>query len=207
MRKYINQTDLPIERTIEIVKEMHTLDRTTTTWRDNPKWAYKTIPRSDITQDTQIASRFPEYIQLHHDVWIAYEWNYHRTARIILHEHLLECLDRLENLSSVGQKTFQTDLDSLKQASIAIVQGLVDDVLSTVPQSLGDVDHEGNLLEEAARTQKCKGVGGYFLLWPIKISKRTHSATRQQRFAAQCIFERIRECTGMKSAFGDLSSI
>jgi hypothetical protein len=190
-----------------MIKEIHDLGQVTKTWRQGPGWAYKTIHRSEITQDELIASRLPEFVQLHRDVWIAYEWNYHRTARIILHEHLLECLDRLQSLHSSIQGTFPTDLWSCKQACITTIWALVDEVLSTVPQSLGDIDHEGNVAENSSRTPKCKGVGGYFLLWPIKVIKVIRSATAEQRSVAQDVFERIRECTGMKSALGKLSSI
>jgi hypothetical protein len=205
--KDIDNTDLSVSQTLDIVKEMHALDQVATTWRDAPGWAYKTVRLSEITQDGETASKYPEFLQLHHDVWIAYEWNYHRTARIILHEHLLLCLDRLQSLYSGSQDTFQTDICSFKQASITIIWTLVDEVLSTVPQSLGDIDHEGNILEILSGTPKCKGVGGYFLLWPIKVVKATHSATAQQRAVAQGVFERIRECTGMKSTLGESSSI
>jgi hypothetical protein len=190
-----------------MVKEIHELDQVTTTWRRGPDWAYKTIHRSEITQDELKVSKFPEFVQLHQDVWIAYEWNYHRTARIILHEHLLECLDRLQCSCPGTERTFSTDLCSLKQSCVTIIWALVDEVLSTVPQSLGDIDHEGNIVENSSGTPKCKGVGGYFLLWPIKIIKVIRSATAEQRSVAQGVFERIRECTGMKSALGELSSI
>jgi len=205
--KRIDDTDVSVSETLAMVKEMHALDQAHTTWLDGPNWSYKTVHRSKITQDGETASKFPEYIQLHHDVWIAYEWNYHRTARIIMHEHLLLCLGRLES-SHIGRDgAFQTDQRSVKQASITIIRALADEVLSTVPQSLGDIDHQGNILVNSSHTPKCKGIGGYFLLWPIKIIKRTLSATPQQRAVAQGIFERIRECTGMKAVLGDASSI
>jgi hypothetical protein len=205
--KSIDDTNLSVDQILDMVKEMHDLDQVATTWRQGPDWAYKTIHRSEITHDELTTSKFPEFVQLHRDVWIAYEWNYHRTARIILHEHLLECLDRLQSLYSGIQGTYPADLCSLTQACITIIRALVDEVLSTVPQSLGDIDHEGNLVENSPGTPKCKGVGGYFLLWPIKMIKVIRSATAEQRSIAQGVFERIRECTGMKSTLGELSSI
>lgn len=207
LRKNIGDTGLSAEEILERVKEMLDLDQVATTWRQSPGWAYKTLHRSQITQDELTASKFPEFVQLHRDVWIAYEWNYHRTARIIMHEHLLECLDRLESVYSDAQGAFLTNLYSSRQACITIITALVDEVLSTVPQSLGDIDHEGRLMENSSSTPRCKGVGGYFLLWPIKVTKGTRFATAEQRRAAQGVFERIREYTGMKSALGNLSSI
>ncbi|MCJ1243028.1 hypothetical protein MMC30_000224 [Trapelia coarctata] len=207
LMKRIDDTDISVNETLDMVKEMHALDQVQTTWLDSPNWAYKTIHRSEITQDRETASKFPEFVQLHHDVWIAYEWNYHRTARIIMHEHLLLCLGRLESSHRGREETLQTDLRTYKQVSIQIVQALADEVLSTVPQSLGDIDHQGNILANSSGAPKCKGIGGYFLLWPIKIIKRTQSATVEQRVTAQGVFERIRECTGMKAALGEASSI
>lgn len=210
LRKSIGDARLSADQTLDMVKEMLNLDHVATTWRQSPGWAYRTIHRSEISQDEVTTSTFPEFVQLHRDVWIAYEWNYHRTARIIMHEHLLECLDRLESVYSGAQGTtsFLTDLHSSRQACITIVTDLVDEVLSTVPQSLGDVNHEGKVMgKNSSGTAKCEGVGGYFLLWPIKVIKGIRSATVEQRRIAQGVFERIRECTGMKSALGDLSSI
>jgi hypothetical protein len=70
----------------------------------------------------------------------------------------------------------------------------------------GDIDHEGRL-QTLSEASKCRGLGGYFLLWPIKIVKRSELATEEQRHWAEAVFERIREYTGMKSALGDTSII
>jgi hypothetical protein len=207
LRKNLKDSDLPADQILDMIKEMHDLDQVATTWRQSPGWTYKTIHRSEIIQDDSTASKFPEFVQLHQDVWIAYEWNYHRTGRILLHEELLECLDRLQSLYSGSQGNVPIDLSSFKQASIRIIRALIDQILSTVPQSLGDIDHEGNLTKISSGTPKCEGVGGYFLLWSIKIIKRTPSATAEQRGIAEGVFERIRECTGMKAALGELSNI
>ena len=197
----ISNTDASVGETLEMIKEMHDLDQASVNWRGGPEWAYKTTHRSQISDDDSITFQFPEYIQLHQDVWIAYEWNYHRTSRVILHEHLLICLSRLETISTPN------DVSALQELSLSIIRSLVDDILSTVPQSLGDIDHEGNLLGNSTGASMCKGIGGYFLLWPIKVIKETKSAEAGQRATAQAVFERIRECTGMKSLLGDASSI
>jgi hypothetical protein len=192
---------------VEMMKEINTLDQAATTWRHGPAWAYKTFHRTELTQDKDVLARWPEYIQLHRDVWIAYEWNYHRTARIIMHEHLLECLDRLHNMCNGEQASLRPVLCSFEETSITIIKGLVDEVLSTVPQSLGEIDYEGNLHDNLPGTKSCQGIGGYFLLWSIKVIKSTRSATSQQRAAGEEVFERIRECTGMKTVLGDASKI
>ena len=191
---------------LDMIREMHALDLKATNWRAGPNWAYKTVHRSEISQDAEAKSKFPEFVQLHPDVWIAYEWNYQRTGRILLHENLLRCLDRLETLTAETEEV-QVDIHSFREMSITIIQFLIEEVLSTTPQMLGDIDQEGNLMDEVIGASICKGIGGYFLLWPIRIAKSAKHATPEQTTAAQAVFERIRECTGMKSALGDASLV
>jgi hypothetical protein len=202
--KEINGFELPDVEILTLIKEMHTLDGVALTWRNNPNWAFKTIPRRTITPNTEVILDFPESIQLHRDVWIAYEWNYHRTARIIMHTQLLACVNKI-NLDS--HHDMQAAVDHLRQKSTYTIQNLTDEILSTVPQSLGDIDSQGNIIRNTSTNLKCKGIGGYFLLWPIKIIKSHKSVTVLQQDRARATFERIRECTGMKSALGDLSCI
>ncbi|KAL2052257.1 hypothetical protein ABVK25_007416 [Lepraria finkii] len=128
--KSIDDTEASADQTLDMIKEMHELDQTAITWRQGSCWAYETIRRSQLGQDELATSKFPEFIQLHPDIWIAYEWNYHRTTRIVLHEHLLECLDRLQILYSGSKGTFPTDLHSMRQASLNTIRALVDEVLS-----------------------------------------------------------------------------
>ncbi len=187
-----------------MIKEMHELDQTATSWRQGPEWAYNTVHRSELGRDWSKVPEFPENVQLHHDVWIAYEWNYHRTARIIMHEHLLECLSKLQNSHSGIDPL---DLGSTEQASLIIIWSLVNEILSTVPQSLGDIDYRGNLTESSSSTPKARGVGAYFLLWPMKMIKALRHPTAEQKRIAQVVFERIREYTGMKSTLGERSNI
>lgn len=204
--KSIDDTTLFARQTLDMITEMQALEKVAMTWRSGLEWAFKTVRRSDIIQGEEPASIYPEFFQLHRDVWIAYEWNYHRTGRVILHEHLLLCLDRLES-TYASSEAVQAESNHFRVASVSVIHTLVDEVLSTVPQSLGDIDHEGNLLNHLPTTSKCKGVGGYFLLWPIRIIMSTHTATSEQRACARATFERIRQCTGMNAALGVASCI
>jgi hypothetical protein len=199
----IKDVGLNLYAILDIVREMRALDQTAITWRQGPNWAFKVISRSEVYPSSESPSNFPETIHLYRDVWIAYEWNYHRTARILLHEQLLRCLYRAQEES---QGLICTELDFTTRTSIEIIRNLADDILLTVPQMFGDVDLEGRL-QSHSEAAKSRALGGYFLLWPIKIVKRLNSATDEQRSRGQAVFERIRECTGMKSALGDRSII
>ena len=203
----LNESEASGDEILDMIKEIHDLDHAATTWRAGPDWTYKTIHRSEIIHGGGKVYQFPEFVQLHRDVWIAYEWDYHRTARLLLHENLLSCLDRLEAMCAERQEAIPVDSASLRETSLFTIQFLVDEVLSTVPQMLGDIDHEGNIMNDDLGAKICRGVGGYFLLWPIRVAKSSKYAAEEQTAAAQNVFDRIRECTGMKSTLGDASCV
>lgn len=156
-----------------LIEEMLQLDAEALRWRGGPEWSYKTIETPH------------GLVQIHRDVWTAYEWNYHRTGRIVLHEQLLKCLERV-------------DIPELTASSIAIIHGLKDEILSTVPFMLGDIDSDG---KPASNQNLSRGIGGYFLLWPMRMVIDTATAACGQREAAEIVFQRIRDCTGMKIAY------
>lgn len=215
--------------TIALIKEMHQLDHTTTSWRAGPNWKFKTLRRAEIPN---CPGNFPDFVELHADAWIAYEWNYHRTGRIILHTHLLEALSRLLESLSLASSQYSTppnaesetdplsffELQKTFFRSKGTISVLANQILATVPQSLGDIDAVGNLLtvpaaapdsgEEVLEEKKTvQGVGAYFLLWPIKVLKGHEHVHEGDREMATRVFERIREVTGMKGALGERSCI
>lgn len=206
----IDNIDLPVAQILGLIAEIRDCDLASASWRQTPTWSFKVVGRSDIYyhhSDEPRASEYPPFVQLHHDVWTAYEWNYHRTGRIILHRHLLECLNRIRQSDLYNPAAFSIDVFLMQQASLDLVQTLVDEVLSTVPQLLGDIDNNGKILKDSIGAAVRKGIGAYFLLWPIKIIKSLDYAAKTQKNAAQAVFERIRECTGMKTALGAMSNV
>lgn len=198
----IQNGTLSSQEIIPLINEIIELDNEATTWRKTPQWSFKTINRELILGNEGLAALLPPVIELHRDLWMVYEWNYNRAARINLHHQLLACIEGLP-----ADELVSTLLQTQHEASVAIVQSLANDVLATVPQSFGDVDAAGNLAiyHELFGSQ---AIGGYFLLWPIKIIKgeKSYSSPRQKE-AAEAVFERIRDCTGMKTYLGSLSII
>ncbi len=208
----LNDEDLSLDELLNLVREMHALDQAVVEWRCGPEWSFKTLRRNELTGDAQIISTFPETVELHPDVWIAYEWNYHRTARIIMHEQLLTCLNR----ASSHSESIQSDCDSPDLAllspyeaeSIATIQSLAARILATVPQTFGDIDHIGRVRGGNSAAPRCRGIGGYLLLWPAKVLKGPQSSiSDEQRRSFVEVYERLREYTGMKARLGDLSRL
>lgn len=194
------------EQLLQLVAEMLRLDRQAAAWRDAPEWAFQTLARSEVQGKAEDVVGMPEEVQLHRDLWMAYEWNYHRTARIILHQRLLACLDRI-SLTSLDDADAALAREAQTSSQLKI-ERLANEVLATVPQLLGDVDHLGRCRPEEGPAPRGQAIGAYFLLWPVKVVKSEEGrCTARQREAARWVFGRIRECTGMKTRLGGLSDI
>ncbi|KPM42869.1 PAB-dependent poly(A)-specific ribonuclease subunit PAN2 [Neonectria ditissima] len=200
---------IDFQQIIELIPEITHLDQQAVMRRSRPEWWFKTLQKSEVSGDQGIISRFPDKIEIHRDVWNAYEWCYHRSARIILHQKLLACLDKAKSISPPQwYPNFEAVIRDQEQESLRTIETLSDEILATVPQSFGDVDHLGRCLPDPSKPPRCQAIGAYLLLWPMRILKDAKGmSTPSQQAAAQIVFERIRECTGMKSNLGALSMI
>ncbi|KAI0892686.1 hypothetical protein F4806DRAFT_229191 [Annulohypoxylon nitens] len=196
-----------VAEVLGVVQELIRLDQEVVSWRQKPEWSFKTLNVSDLPIFGPLVQPLTSNIQLHADLWMAYEWNYHRTARIIGHQQLLNCLETAMHATDKNG-TVRESLHVLIGQFRGTIQLLADEVLSTVPQTFGDINSLGRLHNHNAGPPRCRSIGGYLLLWPIKIIKGEQFATtRDQKRSAQIVFERIREYTGMKSHLGSLSVI
>ena len=201
---------------LQMVKELYSLDEAATTWRNLSGWTYQEVLTSEVRQNSPKVCFYTESVELHPDIWIAYEWDYHRTARILLHDHLLRCLDRLVHGVQRPRSKISDEIlgqaPMLRKTSEEIIDKLGNQILSTVPQMLGDIDRNGQtaLTDAAPDSQTIRltrGIGGYFLLWPMKILKSNHRVHSEKREAAARVFQRIRQCTGMEVVMGERSNI
>lgn len=204
----INAGGEPASTLVDMIEELHSLDQEAVRWRQTSQWSFASLAASDRPDLAQASAGITDTIQLHSDAWMAYEWNYHRTARIIFLEQLIRCSRAALEAPDLGD----TDRESLASTLIectSTIQWLADEVLATVPQTLGDIDHMGRVHDSSLHgPPRCRAVGGYLLLWPVRTIKAESSATNpQQKQRAQKVFERIREHTGMKAFLGNKSSI
>lgn len=194
----ISNCEESLSSLLSLVQRMRALDDEATQWRQSSTWAYKTV-RKEANAELPII-----HIEIHPDLWMIYEWNYHRAARITLHHQLVACVSDAE-ASPQADKIVLEQLRIQKDESIKIIRSLADQVLATVPQSLGDLT---STEERSNETTGSRAIGAYFLLWPIKIMKaQTASTSPKQKQASAGVFERIREYTGMKQNLGSLSLI
>jgi hypothetical protein len=203
----INARGLPGSTLVDMIKELHSLDQAAVSWRQAAQWSFSSLAVSERSDLSPAARGITDTIQLHSDVWMAYEWNYHRTARIIFLQQLLQCSKAaLETLDL--EKAEDQALNDTMAECISTIQWLADEFLATVPQSFGDINHMGRLNDSKDGPPRCRAIGGYLLLWPTRTVKAENFATRlEQKERAWRVFERIREYTGMKDLLGDKSII
>ncbi|KAI0841384.1 hypothetical protein F5Y06DRAFT_285495 [Hypoxylon sp. FL0890] len=207
LQETIASGDSAIYEILEMVHELIKLDQEVASWRQKPEWFFKTLDVSDLPEFDPSVRPLTKTVQLHPDLWLAYEWNYHRTARSIGHQQLLNCLNTAMESPDLDSSTRES-LGILIEQFTEMIRLLADEVLSTVPQTFGDIDHLGRLHDHKTNAPRCRGIGAYLLLWPIKMIKGAQlSTTPEQKRNGQIVFERIREYTGMKSHLGSLSII
>ncbi|KAI3318685.1 hypothetical protein HD806DRAFT_540032 [Xylariaceae sp. AK1471] len=207
LRQSLEAGDSSVAHMLKIVNELLELDCQVVSWRQSPKWAYTIIKVAELPPFDPSVKPLTDTIELHSDLWMIYEWNYHRTARIVAHEHLLKCITAALASPEIDLSGTET-LKTVFQQSVDTIYTLAEEILATVPQSFGDVDHLGRLHDYQSGPPLCRGIGGYLLLWPIKMIGGTQVSTAEdQKRRGQVVFERIREYTGMKSHLGHASKI
>lgn len=198
---------LPGNNIVDMIRELHSLDQEAVSWRQRSQWSFTRLAISERPDLYPAARGITNTIQLHSDVWMAYEWNYHRTARIIFLEQLVECSRAALKIPDLQKIEEQTLKDTMTKC-IWKIQWLADEILATVPQSFGDVNHMGLLHDSRNGPPRCRAIGGYLLLWPVRTVKAEGFSTRQeQKECAGRVFERIREYTGMRDLLGDKSIV
>lgn len=213
--KQISSGSLPPAEFVSLVSEMYDIDEEISRWRQRPEWSFEVLAREDILSKEDISKSLPERVEIHRDIWMAYEWNYHRTGRILLHQQLLDCLRHFLRTStpispfSDNQLPFSnSDISHWISNSVTTIRTLIEDIFATVPQSFGDIDCLGIHQPSHNGPPRGRAIGSYLLLWPIRvIISETSEATREQKKRGEVVFDQIREHTGMKSHLGQLSNI
>ncbi|KAK7956329.1 uncharacterized protein PG986_005551 [Apiospora aurea] len=188
---------------VESLQELYELDQTASSWRQGPQWQFRSVSATELSSGLPFPP-LTRIVELHGDVWKAYELNYHRTARILFHQQLLKVLEAVLAKPDLPELVVLS-LHDMMDRSTTTVCALVESILATVPQSLGDIDHLGRGAEAPNAAPKCRSIGCYLLLWPIKIIKAPDSAASlEQKGKAQSAYERIRDYTGMRSRLGEM---
>ncbi|KAJ5915930.1 hypothetical protein N7454_010837 [Penicillium verhagenii] len=106
-------------------------------------------------------------------------WNNYRSARILVHELII---DTVKALDASAEDTDRRQQHALASQSRVIAHQLVEDICSSVPFNLGagtEAD-DGNDIEASAPFQ-VTAAGGFSLMWPLLIAGNSGLACKELR--------------------------
>lgn len=192
-----------VRKTLERLQH---LDSVAAQVRHHLTWSFKVVHIADSPAYTHL-HEITDTVQLYSDIWKIYEWNYHRAARIIFLARLITCATTAAEVVSTQAGDLK-DITRIAADSRLQIEYLANDILATAPQSLGDIDSSGNIVQHTDGSSNFRAIGSYLLLWPIRIIRsEKFASTPEQKQRADVVFERMREYTGMKELLGDKSII
>lgn len=200
----VEDDKLSTAEVLKALKALQELDQEAVTLRNCPTWMFQTIQVNNHLPLHHL-SHITDTVQLHSSIWLIYEWNYHRTARIIFLTRLANCAMATMKKTLHRNPQIQ-EVERIHGSSILHIERLCDEVLATVPQSLGDIDESGTVLAAQEDGLTIRTIGSYLLLWSIRVMRSdAFASTADQKRRADVVFERIRLYTGMKELLGDKS--
>ncbi|KAL9081220.1 MAG: hypothetical protein Q9157_000195 [Trypethelium eluteriae] len=137
----------------EIMQHGTDLDRDITNFmRSLPSvWRYTSFPNNGT------GTTLPKFIHVHEDLFTAGSWNAWRCMRI----RLIQVLLAIAELVGEDSRDFNSQLMTWRRT----LTDLADDVCSTTPFLLGEIDSQG----VPRGTPKGVALGGYMLLYPLHI--------------------------------------
>ncbi|KAJ5614034.1 hypothetical protein N7528_007688 [Penicillium herquei] len=125
-------------------------------------------------------------------------WNNYRSARILVHELIIDTVKRLDASTSETDRRQQRALAS---QSRLIAHQLVEDICSTVPFNLGagSEHNDGNDIEASAPFQ-VTAAGGFSLMWPLLIAANSGLACQELRQWITNCLDKIGHSMGINQA-------
>ena len=124
--------------------------------------------------------------------WSEILWNKHRSVIIILNQALLARLDAAR--SAHRNLDFETsDIIELRYKVTHEIQIMIRDILASIAFSVGDIPSQFTVGIP-------KSVGGYFLIWTLKVILRCPVASEEQRDLAREALLRIGRQFGISYA-------
>ena len=164
----------------EIIDAGTILDKKMTAWSKEASGYYeytKMEAPNPSPPNTPLDLQKSPSIQLYSSATMAALWNQYRCMRILV----LECLQKVSSRQRENTAWEPSPLDTGNSEAIdripQEIENLIDDVCASVPYLLGEVDQEGNLRQP----QQKKAIGGFMLLWPLRLIVLKGLGTTVQR--------------------------
>lgn len=209
LRAEVTTTMSTLSRTPENVELMRTLmrrakslDQDLAAWMDGlpENWHWKTICWQGPLSEGEYSSAevFPGRVDVYNDFWIASLVNVGRTTRLYLGSITIRCAAWIS--SPVDYRT------TPEYATVArACADNISDIIASIPYHLGWHVKRKDLFENHALSgfacgedDSLKGLGGYFLTWPLAAVVSQDYTTDNQRAYVQGRLRHIADVLGIK---------
>ena len=189
----------------ELMEAARNLDQQIAAWAlEVPEsWDCEIISVCETTMDNpRTAEFYPGPIYEYCDMWVATLWNKYRIGRIFCQSIILNCLERLV-------QPWKQPATPAFEAATNILQEMADGICSTVPFLLGyDALPESPRsttsptlgLDRGSKTRSAKAIGGYALIWDLKIVHSVIWISKDQREWIRGRLETIKYKQGVQPA-------
>ncbi|PHH67650.1 hypothetical protein CDD82_1244 [Ophiocordyceps australis] len=193
-----------VEKIMDMIKRCQAHDVACASWSDHlpDYFKWKTVAWEDNVPhgDYKKADVYPGRVDAYQDTWILSVWNMMRCSRLLLASIIVRCAAWLS--SPVDYRTTPE-----YAAAARTCVDTITDIIASVPWQLGWLSKRQDLLErcslssfECGQEDAPKGLGGYFLTWPLACIHGQDYLTDSQRTWVQGRLEFIGSRLGVRYA-------
>lgn len=181
----VARTPENVELMLDVIRQAQTIDQEAVNWMKNvpDHWHYKTIAWEDNVPNGDYAKTevFPGRVDVYQDFYIASVWNMARITRVILASAIVRCAAWV--CSPVDYRTTPEYATAARTCADTIT-----DIIASVPYQLGWHTKRKHLFDSkelcgfpCGDDDSMKGLGGYFLTWPLGVLRGLDYTTDNQR--------------------------
>ena len=157
-----HETDLRLR---DLIREGFEIDKKLELWSEqlSGRYVYTVMEAPDCSlSELQSPSQNETSIHIYSSGAMACLWNLHRCTRIFLLQCIQDCIRRQNYLSQLQHPLLISAEEAEPEDKLSI---LYNDICSSIPYLLGEIDQQGRL----QHLRHGKAVGGFFLLWPLRL--------------------------------------
>ncbi|RDA82853.1 hypothetical protein CP532_0951 [Ophiocordyceps camponoti-leonardi (nom. inval.)] len=193
-----------VDQVIAMIKRCQAHDQTCAGWADDLPdcFRWKTVAWEDKVPDGDYARAdvYPGRVDAYQDLWISSIWNMMRCSRIVLASIIVRCAAWIS-----APVDYRTTPEYAVAARVCV--DTITDIIASIPYQLGWFARRRHLLERAnmsafgcGEEDAQKGLGGYFVTWPLACVHGQDYTTDSQRAWVQGRLEFIGSHLGVRYA-------
>ncbi|KAL3470775.1 hypothetical protein BJX99DRAFT_238891 [Aspergillus californicus] len=167
-------------------------------------WHYRTVTVPQVDDGLPIPQAQTIWGNTYHvygSISISYTWNNYRSARLILHEMIIEAATELEELFPYE---ISGEYTTLLIQSQQICHQLVEDIVATVPFHLGaaidDNTYPARSTSEQGGNERASPASGLTLAWPLLVAANSGFASQELRRWIITVLDRVGYSMGHNQA-------